>query len=202
MVRILCGSGLVTTASMKGCLVDIEPLKWRGLPRFCENSFGDAAMMERLILTDMKSPIRFERVSYLHLNARQKENFNFQKVSAVLADYGFVTIRLSDDWQGADFIAHHINGESFLKVQLKGRLTVDTKYKDKDIWICFSYKAVWYLFPHDKFLCWALENTTIGTTRDWESPDDWERVRGIYTWPSPTKDIIFWLRDNGYALTN
>jgi hypothetical protein len=37
-----------------------------------------------------------ERVAYETLNARQKENFNFQKVSAVLADYGYVTIRLSD----------------------------------------------------------------------------------------------------------
>jgi hypothetical protein len=31
----------------------------------------------------------FERVSYKALNARQRENYNFQKVSAVLADYGF-----------------------------------------------------------------------------------------------------------------
>lgn len=46
----------------------------------------------------------FPKISYRELNARQKENFNFQKVSAVLADYGFVTFRLSDDWQGADFI--------------------------------------------------------------------------------------------------
>jgi hypothetical protein len=35
----------------------------------------------------------------------------------VLADYGFLTMRLSDDWQGADFIAQHIDG-AFLKVQL------------------------------------------------------------------------------------
>jgi hypothetical protein len=46
-----------------------------------------------------------KKVLYSRLNARQKENFNFQKVSAILADYGFVTLWLSDDWQGADFIA-------------------------------------------------------------------------------------------------
>ena len=61
-------------------------------------------------------PVIFTRVDYKKLNARQKENYNFQKVSAFLADYGYVTLRLSDDWQGADFIAYHVNGESFLKV--------------------------------------------------------------------------------------
>jgi hypothetical protein len=48
----------------------------------------------------------FKRVGYRDLNSRQQEAFNFQKVSAVLADYGFTTIRLSSDWRGADFIAH------------------------------------------------------------------------------------------------
>lgn len=62
-------------------------------------------------------PHSFERVTYDSLNARQQEAYNFQKVSAVLADYGFVTIRLTSDWQGADFIAQHKDGE-FLKVQL------------------------------------------------------------------------------------
>jgi len=63
----------------------------------------------------------FSRVAYSDLNSRQKENYNFQKVAARLADYGFNSIRLTDDWQGADFIAVHIDGETFLKVQLKGR---------------------------------------------------------------------------------
>lgn len=54
--------------------------------------------------------MKLRRISYNALNARQKENFNFQKVSAVLADYGFVTLRLCDDWQGADFLAQHIDG--------------------------------------------------------------------------------------------
>lgn len=138
-------------------------------------------------------PARFKRIAYQALNSRQKENFNFQKVSAVLADYGFLTLRLSDDWQGADFIAHHVSGDLFLKVQLKGRLTVDTKYKNKDIWICFEYQDIWYLFLHDAFLRWALENLNIGKTKSWD-------VRGVYHWPSLSKDILSWLSD--YALTD
>lgn len=54
--------------------------------------------------------IELSRICYNELNSRQQENYNFQKVSAVLADYGFVTMRLNDDWQGADFIAIHIDG--------------------------------------------------------------------------------------------
>ena len=37
--------------------------------------------------------ITFERVHYKDLNSRQQEAYNFQKVSGVLADFGFVTIR-------------------------------------------------------------------------------------------------------------
>jgi hypothetical protein len=47
----------------------------------------------------------FERIRYEILNARQKELSNFQKVAATLADYGFNCIKLTDDWQGADFLA-------------------------------------------------------------------------------------------------
>jgi len=133
-------------------------------------------------------------IKYSELKSRQKENYNFQKVSAVFADYGFVTIRLSDDWQGADFIASHINGVQFLKVQLKSRLTVDTKYKDKDIWICFKHKDFWYLFLHDDFLRWALKDLKIGITKGWKESDNWTLVQGVYSWPSPSKEILRWLK--------
>lgn len=42
----------------------------------------------------------FSRITYARLNSRQKENYNFQKIAARLADYGFNSIRLTDDWQG------------------------------------------------------------------------------------------------------
>lgn len=86
-------------------------------------------------------------IEYKSLNPRQQENYNFQKVSAILADYGFSTIRLSDDWQGADFIANHVDGETFLKVQLKGVLTVDAIYVKKDIYICFRKKGCLVSIP-------------------------------------------------------
>ncbi len=81
--------------------------------------------------------LQLMHIRYTELNARQQENYNFQKVSAVLADYGFATLRLTDDWQGADFIAQHIDGETFLKVQLKGRLTFNKKYLGKGLYVAF-----------------------------------------------------------------
>ena len=109
-----------------------------------------------------------QKISYDDLNSRQRENYNFQKVSAILADYGFVTLRLTDDWQGADFIAQHIDGENFLKVQLKGRLTLDKKYLGKNLLVCFPYRnGCWYMYPHDALVSHLLETTNIGNTESW-----------------------------------
>lgn len=112
-------------------------------------------------------PHRFNRITFAELNSRQKENYAYQKVSAVLADYGFVTMRLSDDWQGADFIAQHVDGKTMLRVQLKGRMTIEKKYLGKDLYICFRENEQWYFVPHDEFVEWALTNTKIGTSHSW-----------------------------------
>ncbi len=118
------------------------------------------------------------RVRYSDLNSRQQENYNFQKVSAILADYGFTTMRLTDDWQGADFIAQHVDGETFLRVQLKGRLTFDKKYRGKGIFIAFcdGRTGDWYLFPHDELLEAFLESSNIANTQSWQ-------VAGGYSFP-------------------
>jgi hypothetical protein len=122
----------------------------------------------------MKKETSFKKILYSQLNARQQENYNYQKVSAILADYGFNTIRLSDDWQGADFIAIHINGKDFLKVQLKGRLTFEKKYIDKDVWICFSYDEKWFLYQHDILLKIFGDKMNFINTSSWK--------KGGYSW--------------------
>jgi hypothetical protein len=93
-----------------------------------------------------------DKIKYQELNAKQKETYNFQKFSAVFADYGFATIKLNDDWNGADFIAQHINSETYLKIQLKGRLTFEKKYLGKKIHICFRDNNNYYLYDHDELL--------------------------------------------------
>lgn len=115
-------------------------------------------------------------IRYADLNSRQQENYNFQKLSAVLADYGFVTMRLSDDWHGADFIAQHVDGQTFIRVQLKGRLSFRKTYQGKDLYVAFRTEEEWYLYPHDEVLQEVLALTGIRDTVSWDE-------RGGYSFP-------------------
>ncbi len=124
----------------------------------------------------------FRPVAYESLNSRQKENHNFQKVAARLADYGYNCLRLTDDWQGADFMACHVDGETILKVQLKGRLTIDKKYLGKSIHIAFFHGQDCYIYDHDDFVVHLEQNGLIGADsvtwhqaggRSWPSPPSW-----------------------------
>ena len=132
--------------------------------------------------------MRLQKIAYADLNSRQRENYNFQKVSALFADYGFTTMRLSDDWQGADFIAQHIDGDTFLKVQLKGRLTLDKKYLGKRLFICFPYEGRWYLYPHDELLEHLLATSNIGNTESWS-------VHGLYSMKIISQPVLRHLAD-------
>ena len=89
-----------------------------------------------------------ERINYNDLNSKQKENYNYHKVAAALAEYGYDSMRLNNDWQGADFIA--VKDEEMLKVQLKGRFTIDKKYVGKDIHIAFIEDDVIKMYKHDE----------------------------------------------------
>src|SRR5579863_775601 len=119
-----------------------------------------------------ESSSRFPKVEYSDLNSKQKELFNFQKVAATFADCGFNCIKLADDWQGADFLAYHVNGKDTLKVQLKSRLTIDQKYCGKNIWMAFPYKDYWYLVTHDRLVEKVREHT------DWLESSSWKVKHG------------------------
>lgn len=128
----------------------------------------------------------FERVPYSELNSRQKENYNFHKVAGELADYGFNCLRLNDDWQGADFLACHVDGARFLKIQLKGRMTIDKKYLGKDIHIAFFNGDDCYVYPHDEMVEHILNLDKIGQSKSWIDG-------GGYSWRTPpvwAKDIL------------
>ena len=129
--------------------------------------------------------LNLKRINYKDLNARQKEAFNFQKVSAILADFGYFSMKLSDDWDSADFIAIHYEDKSILKVQLKGRITFDEKYRDKDLFICFEDKttSTWYLYPHDE-LC-----DKFAQSRNFKNTTSWTE-NGMYSFSKLSKNDI------------
>jgi len=124
----------------------------------------------------------FKKIKYSELNSRQQENFNFQKVSSKLADYGFNCMWLNDDWQGADFIACHINGNTFLKIQLKGRLTIDEKYSEKNIFVAFNQDDKWYIYPHDQLKDELLNKGLMIGSKSWDDNHS-------YSWPKIPKNI-------------
>lgn len=141
----------------------------------------------------MKKP--FHRIAYAGLNSAQRENYNFAKLSAVIADYGFSLLRLSDDWNGADAIAVHVDGKQYLRIQLKGTgLVFAKKYLRKDIWIaCRSKAQEWYVYPHDKLLSHVGKNFRFRHTNAWLK-------EGKYSWPDIPVDVKKFLATKGYKL--
>ncbi|MDQ2070656.1 hypothetical protein [Natronospira bacteriovora] len=111
--------------------------------------------------------MKLRRIDYSELTAKQKEIYNFQKVASELADFGFNCIKLSDDWQGADFLAYHKDGKETLKVQLKSRVSVYQKYLGKELYLAFPVDDTWYLIEHDKLVELVRENTNWLETESW-----------------------------------
>jgi hypothetical protein len=127
-------------------------------------------------------PIEWKRIVYDQLTSRQKEAYNFQKISALLAEFGYSTIRLTDDWNGADFIAQHSDGKTFLKVQLKGRLCFYEKYSNKELYLCFRDGENWYFYPHDELRDKVLD------LRLMKGSTSWDKEEG-YSFPHLSKQL-------------
>ena len=125
----------------------------------------------------------FQRINPDELNGRQKEIYNFQKSAALLADYGFNCIKLADDWRGADFLAHHFDGTTTLKVQLKARLTIGHKYTGQELWMNFPCRGTWYLVPHDTLV------DLVGQTTNWLKTSSWQD-NGLYSSTNPSPRLL------------
>jgi len=108
--------------------------------------------------------IDLTKVSYEDLNSKQKENYNYHKVAAALANYGYDSMRLNNDWEGADFIS--VKGDDMIKIQLKGRFTLDKKYEKKELYIAFIEKGIIKIYLHDEALAIATSNIT--DSKSWD----------------------------------
>jgi len=127
--------------------------------------------------------MKLKKIQYKDLNSKQQEIYNFQKVAAILADYGFNCIKLADDWQGADFLAYHKDGGQTLKVQLKGRLYLAKQYIGKEIYMTFPIEGDWYLVAHDELLA------IVGDRAPWLETSSWIEG-GAYGSSKPSKALI------------
>jgi hypothetical protein len=123
--------------------------------------------------------MKLQPIKFATLTAKQKEIYNFQKISGLLADYGFNCIKLADDWRGADFLAYHKDGNKTLKVQLKSRLTIEGKYEGKGLYMTFPIKGTWYLAPHDELVA------HVEATTNWLESPSWKK-RGWYSTAAPS----------------
>lgn len=126
--------------------------------------------------------MKLTKIKYEDLNGRAKETYNFQKISSILVEYGFATNWLNVDFESADFIAVHFNGVDILRVQLKGRVTIDKKYIGKDIWIAFPLENDFYLLPHDELV------EITGRTTNWLASSSWNDNSG-YSSQSPSAQM-------------
>ena len=135
--------------------------------------------------------MKFTKFPYEKLNARQKESHNYQKLSAILALYGFSTIRITDDWYGADFLATHASGGTVLKVQLKPRLYFSKAYKGKKLWLCFPVPNGAYLIPHDKALRIVLrERRCLSSSKSWKERNAYS-MNSVPKWLKPKMKRYF-----------
>ncbi len=125
-----------------------------------------------------------ERIKYAALNSRQKESYNFHKVAAILADYGYASLWLNDDYRGADFIA--VGVVDVMKVQLKSRFTVDKKYVGKSIFVAAPIQKSWYLYPHDATVQFLQERHVYVGSASWNE-------NGGYSVLTPGQQIIDFL---------
>lgn len=127
-------------------------------------------------------PLNLTRIRYDDLTGKQKEYYNFQKVSAALADFGFMTQWLTYDRDFTDFIAKHVDGNTTLRVQLERRLAFRKKYLGKDLYIAFREGETCYLYRHDELLERVLRETNISNTRSWQ-------IDGGYDFPRLSDDM-------------
>jgi len=128
-----------------------------------------------------------EKIKYDDLKDKgKKEIYNFQRVSAVFAEYGYSVTPIRDDAEFADFVAVPFIKDETTKplwIQLKGGLTFGDKYKDKDLYICFPdwKNNAWYLYPHDQLYA-ELEDELRKRAENWDKEHKYQHAPSFPAW--------------------
>jgi hypothetical protein len=162
-------------------ITDAQPRSREGRPRAA--LVAPSASLRPHLTSTLYFKMKFELIDYSKLSGKQQEIYTFQKLAGVLADYGFNCIKLADDWLGADFLAYHKDGLETLKVQLKGRLTIDQKYVGKRLHVAFPPGREWCVVGHDELVSIVRQVTNWLSTPSWTS-------KGQYHSGKPSRKLV------------
>ena len=99
-------------------------------------------------------------------------------IQSHLLKLGWMTYNPAADVGGVDWICIHQKSGELRKVQQKGRLLINKKYINKDLWICCRNYGAVYMIPHDILLeTKAAKKAQL--TASWK--------KGEYNWPTISK---------------
>jgi hypothetical protein len=115
---------------------------------------------------------------------RQEKIYNFQKISSLLADYGYNCTRLPNEWGEADFLAYNTKENKKLKIQLKTKLTICKEYLGEDFFITFPCNNDWYLINHDKLV------DVVGKITTYLNTNSWKKGKRFYDTLKPSKKLL------------
>ena len=143
--------------------------------------------------------MQFKRLSFKEgtgVASKLVETYNFHKAAAVLAEYGFDCMRLSDDWAGADFFAYHKENGETLKVQLKSNLVIAEKYMcEKDLFMCFPLDSTgnWYLIKHSDLMELVRQHSPYWLqTTSWQDKKMYGSNRGTKEMREALEPYAYW----------
>ncbi len=121
-----------------------------------------------------------EKVQYDELSGKEKESYNAAKLRALMATWGYLeAFTVNGDKHGADLLFYRASDGDILKVQLKGRATLNKAYQGKDIYIAFQHKKTgdWYVYNHDLIMASTLDLGQLIGTESWDT-------KGSWSWPT------------------
>ncbi|MCY4556609.1 MAG: Swt1 family HEPN domain-containing protein [Chloroflexi bacterium] len=135
---------------------------------------------------------RRERLVVTETNAPSGTAYNVVQASRALTQYGYTCITPSYGTQDAQILAR-VPGENMsIKVRCPGRVAIQAKFLERDLYVCFPAHGSWYLVPHDGLVGIA------GETTPWLDSHCW-RDRGWYSSANPSKRMLARLAP--YSLT-
>lgn len=120
-------------------------------------------------------------VRYELLSGKEQESFNAAHLKSLMASWGYLeAFVVNGDKHGADLLFYRSSDGKVLKVQLKGRPTINKEYANKDIYVAYEDKSKgkWYVYNHDAVMNKTLALGKCAGTKSWDE-------RGSWSWSSP-----------------